>query len=83
VIGWQVPNERDPEVFGCHSASIGHFFVLDDLPFIERGKASPFKSRDVHKYILAAALRLNESIALGEIEPLHSAFRHICSNIIY
>jgi hypothetical protein len=52
---------RNPEVFGCHPASVWQFFVLDDLPLIETAEAGPFNSRDVHKYIFAAALRLNES----------------------
>jgi hypothetical protein len=47
----------------------------DDLPFVETVEAGPLNSRDVHKNILAAALRLNETIAFGGVEPLHSTFR--------
>ena len=33
---------RNPEVFGCHSAPVRHFFVLDGLALIEIGKAGSF-----------------------------------------
>jgi hypothetical protein len=31
----------------------------------------------VHEHILAAALRLNETVSFGRVEPLHSALSHI------
>jgi hypothetical protein len=48
--------------------------ILDLLPFIERAQPGTLNSGDVNKHVPAAtALRLNESIAFGRIEPLHSA----------
>src|SRR5262249_51120035 len=49
--------------------------ILDVLPFIEGGQSSALDCGDVDEHILAACL-LNESIALGRIEPLHRAARH-------
>jgi hypothetical protein len=49
------------------------------LSFIETAEAGSLDCRDVDKHILAAALRLNKSIPLLRVEPLHSAFRHIRS----
>jgi hypothetical protein len=47
------------------------------LPFIQRTQPRAFNGGDVHKNVLAAApSRLDESIALRRIEPLHSTFRH-------
>jgi hypothetical protein len=33
---------RNPDVFGCRSAPVRHFFVLDGLALIEIGKAGSF-----------------------------------------
>ncbi|MBB4263661.1 hypothetical protein GGD64_007731 [Bradyrhizobium sp. CIR3A] len=39
-------------------------------------KTSSFDGTDVHKYIFAAVVRLNEAEALLAIEPLNNACRH-------
>src|SRR5262249_20606900 len=49
---------------------------LDLLPFIERAQSSALDRGDVDEYVFAACLRLDKSIALGWIEPLHGAARH-------
>jgi len=55
----------------CFSAVLFDL-ILDLLPFIERTQSSALDCGDVDEHVLAAtALRLNESIALGRIEPLH------------
>src|SRR5207244_6789490 len=60
----------------CFSAVLFDL-ILDLLPFIERTQSSALDCGDVDEHVLAAtALRLNESIALGRIEPLHRAARH-------
>jgi hypothetical protein len=41
---------------------------LDLLAFIERGKTRPLHGRNIHKPILPAALRLDESIAFGRMD---------------
>ena len=50
--------------------------IFDDLPLIESGQTSPFDSRNVNKHILTASRRLNKSISLCRIEPLHSTLGH-------
>src|SRR5262252_3203495 len=49
---------------------------LDLLPFIERAQSSALDRGDVNEHVFAASLRLDKSIALGWIEPLHGAARH-------
>src|SRR4029077_12620197 len=56
------------------------FLVFNDLSFIEPAETGSLDCRDVDKHILAAALRLNKSAPFLRIEPLHGAFRHICSD---
>jgi hypothetical protein len=50
--------------------------ILDLLPFIERAQSSALDRGDVDEHVFAASLRLDKSIALGWIEPLHGAARH-------
>src|SRR5262249_14063631 len=57
-------------------SAVAYDLELDLLTFIERGQTRPLHSRNVHKHILPAALRLDESIAFGRIKPLHSPSRH-------
>jgi len=44
--------------------------------FIERAQSSALDRGDVDEHVFAASLRLDKSIALGWIEPLHGAARH-------
>src|SRR5215813_1646000 len=55
--------------------------ILDVLPFVERAQSCALDCGDMDEHVLAATLRLNESIALGRIEPLHRAARHCRSPI--
>jgi hypothetical protein len=57
-------------------APVRDLLVFDDLPLIESGQTSAFDCRNVNKHILAAARRLNKSISLCRIEPLHSTLGH-------
>jgi hypothetical protein len=50
--------------------------ILEVLPFIERAQSSALDRGDVDEHVFAAWLRLDKSIALGRIEPLHGAARH-------
>ena len=54
--------------------------IFNHLPLIETAEAGSFDRGDVDEHIFAATLRLNKSISLLRIEPLHGTFRHICSN---
>ena len=47
--------------------------VLDFLTLSEVGDPRPLYGRDVHKGIGSATIRLDESIALGVVEPLHGS----------
>src|SRR5215471_21138401 len=49
--------------------------ILEVLPFIERAQSSALDRGDVDEYIFAACLRLDKSVALRRIEPLHGAAR--------
>jgi hypothetical protein len=50
--------------------------VTDLLSVGERAKASAFDSRNVHEYVRAAVIRLNEAEALGGVEPFYGASVH-------
>jgi hypothetical protein len=69
------------EIFRRSLSFIRGFFIFDSLSLIEGGQASPFDCGDVNEHIFAAALRLNETIALLRIEPLHGTFRHLSCSI--
>src|SRR5215475_10280168 len=67
-------------------AAVADQLVLDHLTFVERGQAGALDRGDMDEYVFAAVLRLNESIALGRIEPFHGASSHLgllaCTNLI-
>src|SRR3984893_10310184 len=50
--------------------------VLNGLSFIERCQSGTFNGTDVYEHIFSTSLRLNEPVAFGRIEPLHSAGSH-------
>jgi len=56
--------------------AITNNLIFDCLTFIERMKAGTFHGGDIHEYISAAALALNESIALRKVEPIDNTFSH-------
>src|SRR5215467_8732727 len=60
---------------GCFPAVLFDL-ILDLLPFIERAQSSALNRGDMDEHVFAASLRLDKSIALGRIEPLHGAARH-------
>src|SRR5262245_59343051 len=66
----------DLEIHGRCFSAVLFDLILDVLPFIERAQPSALNSGDMNEHVPAAALRLNESIALRRIEPLHRAARH-------
>src|SRR5580658_4707554 len=51
----------------------------DLLAFAERAEAGAFHGRDVDEDVRAAVVGLNEAEALGGVEPLHCASRHVHS----
>src|SRR5215475_588541 len=67
-------------------AAVADQLVLDHLTFVERAQAGALDRGDMDEYVFAAVLRLNESIALGRVEPFHGASSHlgllVCTNLI-
>src|SRR5262249_49829021 len=58
-------------------ALVGYLFVLNSLPLMECAEAGLFNGRDVNENVSATAIRrLNKSICLGRVEPLHCALGH-------
>src|SRR5260221_7456461 len=66
----------DLKILRRRFSAVAYDLELDLLAFIERGKTRLLYSRNVHKHIAPAALRLDKSIAFGRIKPLHSPGRH-------
>jgi len=64
------------EIFRRFLAAICDDFVLNVLAFVEGAQSGALNGRDVNEHILATALRLDKAIALGRVEPLHSACSH-------
>ena len=66
----------DPEITADVLPAVLFDLILDVLPFIERAQSGALDGGHVDEHVPAARLRLNETIALGRIEPLHRAARH-------
>src|SRR6185437_1357345 len=66
----------DLDVLGLGLAAIGDLFVFDRLPLIKRRKPSFLHCRNVNENVLPAARGLDESVALGWVEPLDRTFSH-------
>src|SRR5262245_34828469 len=67
-------------------AAVADHFVFDRLTLVESGQAGALDRGDMDEYVFAAALGLNEPIALRRVEPLHGASSHhdllVCTNLI-
>src|ERR1051326_5126866 len=57
--------------------AVGDDLVSDLLSLVEGVHAGAFDRADVHEYVLAAIIGLDESEALLAVEPFHSALRHM------
>src|SRR6266852_5263625 len=73
---YPVARSLDLKILRRRFSAVAYDLELDLLAFIERGQTRLLHSRNVHKHILPAALRLDESVAFGRIQPLHSPGRH-------
>src|SRR5262249_43948924 len=60
-------------------AAIADDLIFNRLTLIERRKAGAFHRGDMDEDVFAAALGLNESVALRRVEPFDSAGRHFSS----
>src|SRR5262245_51076430 len=65
------------QVLGRCLSAVRHELIVHLLAFIECRKSGPLDGRDVNEHVLAAVFRLNEPVALGGVEPLHSPCRHV------
>src|SRR5262245_61327085 len=67
-------------------AAVADHFVFDRLTLVESGQAGALDRGDMDEYVFAAALGLNEPVALRRFEPLHGASSHhgllVCTNLI-
>jgi len=67
------------EILGRFLAAICDNLIFDLRTLIERAQPRALNGGDVHEHVPAAALRLNEAITLGRIEPFHSTCCHTLS----
>jgi hypothetical protein len=65
------------EILRRRLAAVAYDFVFNLLPLIERREARPLHCRDMDKHVLTTALRLDEPVTLGRIEPFHRSGRHL------
>src|SRR5205814_6114193 len=66
----------DLQVLGRFLASVGDDFIMNRLAFVEGAQTSTLNRGNMDEHVLAAALRLNETIAFRWIEPLHRSCSH-------
>src|SRR5262249_12651207 len=66
----------DLEIYCRLLTAVTFNLLLKGLSFIERCQSGTFDGTDVYEHIFSASLRLNEPVAFGRIEPLHSAGSH-------
>src|SRR5262249_22510021 len=80
------PRSTDFKVVRRLLAAIADNLIFDRLTLVERTKAGTLDSGDMDEHVSAAILGLNESIALGRVEPFDSASSHHrlleCTNVI-
>jgi hypothetical protein len=69
----------DLQIFGRFLATVRDDLEAHLRAFLQAGEASPFHRRDVDEHVPAAAVRLNEAIALCWIEPLNCSGRYFAS----
>src|SRR5262247_3020282 len=66
--------------------AIADNLIFDCLTLVERTQAGTLDSGDMDEHVSAAVLGLNESIALGRVEPFDGASSHHrlleCTNVI-
>src|SRR5215469_7429132 len=58
-------------------ATTAHDFILNNLTLIEGAQSSTLNRGNMDEYVLAAAFRLNESVALGRVEPFYGSCCHL------
>src|SRR3569833_616963 len=66
----------DFQVFRRALATIGNLLILDRLPLVEAGESGVLHCGDMNENVFAPRRGLNESVALGRVEPLVGTFSH-------
>jgi hypothetical protein len=77
---WTLRQRSDGAQIFCRGftrLAIGNNLERDLLSFVEPVHACAFDRADVHEYIVAAVIRLNEAEALLAVEPFHGSLRHV------
>ena len=70
-----------PQVFGGSLAPIFPLFVTNLCTLIEAAQTGLLDCRDVHEYVFATVVRLNEAVSFGGIKPFNSTCSHVVSPI--
>jgi hypothetical protein len=73
---------RDLQILRRGLAAIADQFEFHALAFVERAQAGALHRRDMHEHVLATVGRLNEAVAFGGVEPLHSSASHLVDLLI-
>ena len=68
LLVWRL--STDLQIYSRLLTAVALNLVLNGLSFVERRQSGTFDGTDVYEHIFAAALRLNEPIAFGRVEPL-------------
>jgi hypothetical protein len=70
----------DLQIFGGFLTAIVGYFIFHLLTFAQRAQSGSLDRGNVYEYVFAATPgRLDKTIPLRRIEPLHSTCRHVTS----
>src|SRR3954469_15459407 len=64
------------EILSGFLAAVADDFVLNGLTLVKGAQPSALDGGDVDENVLTAALRLDEPVALGGVEPFHCSGGH-------
>src|SRR5688572_4454066 len=76
--GSSAGSAEGPHVFRLRALLALGGVEFDLLALLEAAVPAAGDGGEVHEYIRAAALDLDEAVSLLGVEPLHSALRHDC-----
>jgi hypothetical protein len=68
---------------GLARTTIFFQFIGDLVAFVQGRQARAFNRGDVDEHVLAAVLGLNETKALGRVEPLNDTVRHLILKTLF
>src|SRR4051812_1582912 len=77
VSGYNLAGLPDPQILCRFLAPVCHHLVAHFGALIEVAQTSLLDSRDMHKDVLATAVRLDKAKALRRVEPFHGTCRHV------